>query len=111
MPANTLGVHAHLAASAMPSTVAIISMASIMLLQIRDLTVARAAACTMFLPIACRMGLARSKSAASPPTMKVKGAGLRATGAARHRGIDHGQRRHASIATSRAVCGSMVENR
>jgi hypothetical protein len=71
--ANTLGSMPSFAASVMPSEVAIISIASIMLLQIlATLAVARAPQCHDVLAHLWRIGLAIPKSRASPPTMKVR---------------------------------------
>ncbi len=95
----------------MPSEVAIISMASIMLLQIlATWPLPMPPQCTMFLPIACRIGLAISKSFVSPPTMKVS-----VPASAPPTPPDTGASTigqpfaFASIATSRAVSGSMVD--
>src|SRR6478672_397014 len=111
MAANTLGSMPSFAASVMPSEVAIISMASIMLLQIF-------ATCplpippqwTMFLPMACSTALVNSKSFASPPTMKVSvPASAPATPPDTGASTMGQPFAFASIATSRAVSGSMVE--
>ncbi|MNC55709.1 hypothetical protein D3C75_1052550 [compost metagenome] len=66
--------------------------------------------CTMFLPIAARIGQVRSKSALEPPTIKVKVPALAPpvppeTGASTI-GLPFS---NACLATSRAVRGSIVE--
>ncbi|MCY1549486.1 hypothetical protein D9M68_856540 [compost metagenome] len=66
--------------------------------------------CTMFLPMAARIGWARSKSASEPPTIKVRVPAAAPpvppeTGAS-SMGLPCSA---AALATSRALSGSMVE--
>ncbi|MNP23380.1 hypothetical protein D3C76_1160870 [compost metagenome] len=111
MPASTSASIPSFTPSDIASATPIMEMPSSMLFAtLATWPLPAAPQCTMFLPIAARTGWARSKSACSPPTMKVRVPAAAPavppeTGASSI-GLPWAR---VAAATSRALCGSMVE--
>ncbi|MDT4872287.1 hypothetical protein FQZ97_1074630 [compost metagenome] len=111
MPASTLASIPRDTPRAMASDTPIMEMPSSMLLAtLATWPLPAAPQCTMFLPMAARIGWARSKSASEPPTIKVRVPAAAPpvppeTGAS-SMGLPCSA---AALATSRALSGSMVE--